>query len=179
MRIVIPVVLLVVGLIAGWIGHGLVSAPPDVASINFYDDWQLECPVPSAKGNCILAETVAPNGQQVAHLALGQAKDGVEMVVTAPFDVLLPPGMGLVIGTDKVRVYPYQTCNSVGCIATIPVDDKLLGSLRAAKDAKLLIMAPNNKPVAVPFSMNGFTRAHDALTNFEARRNSWWRRLWS
>lgn len=179
MRIVIPVVLLVAGLVAGWIGRGYVSAPPDVPSSSAYEDWHLICPAPSAKGNCILASTVAPNGQQIANIELGKAKNGLEMVVTAPFDVLLQAGMGLAIGKDKIRVYPYETCNTVGCIATVQVDDQLLASMRSAKDAKILIMAPNNKPVAVPFSMNGFTAAHDALTTFEARRNSWWRRLWS
>ena len=181
MRIVIPVVLFVVGALAGWIGHGLVSAPADVAAITVYDDWRLACPAPSAQGSCAMVQDVvdARSHSEIAHMAIGHAKTGMELVVTMPFDILLSPGMGLSVGTDKVRVYPYQTCSRSGCIATIPVDDALRTSLHNAKQARLLFAMLNNRPVGLPFSLNGFARADDAFTNFESRRNSWWWRLWS
>jgi invasion protein IalB len=116
---------------------------------------------------------------EIAHLALGKAKTGLEMVITMPYDVLLAPGMGISIGSDPVRVYPYQTCNTVGCIATVPVDDKMLASLRSAKQARILFAMLNNKPVGLPFSLNGFDEANSAFSNNEARRSSWWWRLWS
>jgi len=182
MRIVIPVALLVVGVLAGWFGHSYASAPANVPSIAMYQDWRLMCPSPAdAKGSCAMVQDVvdAQRGAEIAHLALGKTKTGLEMVVTMPFDVLLAPGMGLSVGTDAVRVYPYQTCNAVGCIATLPVDDKLLASLRSAKQARLLFAMLNNKPIGLPFSLNGFNDANDAFSNNESRRTSWWGRLWS
>ena len=181
MRIALPILLFVVGGLAGWIGHGLAAAPPDVASIHVYDDWRLACPAPSAEGSCAMVQDVVDSRShsEIAHLALGRAKTGMELIVTMPFDVLLAPGMGLAIDKQKIRVYPYQTCNSIGCIATVPLDDKLMASLRDAKDARILFAALNDKPVGVSFSLNGFDNANDALSDFEARRNSWWRKIWS
>jgi hypothetical protein len=37
----------------------------------------------------------------------------------------------------------------------------------------------NNKPVGLPFSLNGFDEANSAFSNNEAKRTSWWWRLWS
>jgi invasion protein IalB len=182
MRIVIPIASVVVGAVAGWFGHSLVAAPASVPSISMYQDWRLACPSPSdAKGSCAMVQDVVDERSraEIAHLALGKTKTGLEMVITMPYDVLLAPGMGIAIGSDPVRVYPYQTCNSVGCIATLPVDDKMLASLRNAKQARVLFAMLNNKPVGLPFSLNGFNEANDAFSNNEARRTSWWWRLWS
>jgi invasion protein IalB len=177
MRIVLPIVTLIVGLLIGWVGHGMASKPEDVASIRMYGDWRVACPQPSAasSGGCAMIEDVldSQTHSEIAHLALGKNKAGAtEMIVTMPFDVLLEPGMGLMVGTDKVRVYPYQTCNGVGCVATIAVDDKLASSLRGAKDARLLFAALNNKPIGLSFSLNGFDKAYDASSKFG--QSSWW-----
>ncbi len=182
MRFVIPIALFIVGGLVGWFGHSFASAPANVPSIAMYQDWRLACPSPTdAKGSCAMVQDVvdAQRGAEIAHLALGKSKTGLEMIVTMPYDVLLAPGMGLAIGSDPVRVYPYQTCNTVGCIAAIPVDDKMIASLRSAKQARLLFAMLNNKPVGLPFSLNGFDDANSAFSNNEARRSSWWWRLWS
>lgn len=181
MRIVIPIVVFVVGALVGWVGHSFTSTPDDVASVAVYDDWRLACPAPSAQGSCALVQDIVDERtrSEIAHLALGKAKSGLEMIVTMPYDVLLAPGMGVAVGSDPVRVYPYQTCNAVGCIATVPVDDKMLASLRNSKQARLLFAALNNKPIGLPFSLNGFDKANDAFSNNEAKRSSWWWRLWS
>ena len=182
MRFVLPLALFIVGGLAGWFGHSLASTPPNVPSIAMYQDWRLMCPSPSnATASCAMVQDVvdAQRGAEIAHLALGKTKTGLEMIVTMPYDVLLAPGMGISVGRDAVRVYPYQTCNGVGCIATIPVDDKLLASLRSADQARILFAMLNNKPIGLPFSLKGFDEANDAFSNNEARRSSWWGRLWS
>jgi invasion protein IalB len=172
MRIVLPIVALIVGLLAGWFGHSMMTAKPeDVASIRMYGDWRLACPQPSAakSGGCAMIEDVldSQTRSEIAHLALGKNRAGnLEMIVTMPYDVLLEPGMGLSVGSDKIRVYPYQTCNGGGCMATIPVDDALANSLKNAKTARLLFAALNNKPIGLSFSLNGFDQAYDASSKF-------------
>lgn len=182
MRFVIPAVLFVVGGLAGWIGHGMLVKPDDVASIRIFQDWRLACPQPSSsEGSCALIQDVidSRSRSEIAHLALGKSRKGMELLVTMPFDVLLQPGMGLSVGKDPIRVYPYQTCNTVGCIATIPVDDKLIASMRANPDARILFAALNNKPIGLTFSLAGFDPAYAAYSDAEAKRHSWWWSLWS
>src|SRR6516162_2809182 len=98
MRIVIPIASVVVGALAGWFGHSVVAAPASVPSISMYQDWRLACPSPSdAKGSCAMVQDVVDERSraEIAHLAFGKTKAGLEMVITMPYDVLLAPGMGI------------------------------------------------------------------------------------
>jgi hypothetical protein len=43
----------------------------------------------------------------------------------------------------------------------------------------VLFAGLDGKPVGLPFSVKGFNDASAAFDTAEARRHSWWRRLWS
>jgi hypothetical protein len=43
----------------------------------------------------------------------------------------------------------------------------------------LVVTAQNGRTVSLPVSVKGYSDARKALNNIEARRHSWWRRLWS
>ena len=45
--------------------------------------------------------------------------------------------------------------------------------------ARVLFAGLDGKPVGLPFSSKGFAEASAAFDTAEARRHSWWRRLWS
>jgi invasion protein IalB len=96
-----------------------------------------------------------------------------------PFGVALEPGIGLRIGKNPVKVIQYRTCNQIGCIAVTDLDDKMLASLKGAKDAQLLFAGMDGKPVGVPISLNGYNDAHRAYASEESRRANWFWRLWS
>lgn len=180
MRFVIPIVLLVVGLVAGWIGHAILAAPPDVPTVAMYDDWRVGCPKLSDKaGNCSLVQDVVDTkaGREIAHLSLIDTKTGRQLIVTVPYDVLLPSGVGLVFGKDKVRVYPYKTCDMNGCVAQVTVDDALLKAMRPQRDAKILLAQLDNRVAALPFSLKGFARAEDEHAAFHAKQTSWLARV--
>jgi invasion protein IalB len=179
-----PVLILIVGLIAGWIAHGLVLTPGRAATIATYGKWTLSCPPYSqAKVECTLGMPVVDkqSGATAASLLMGHAPDGLKLAVTVPLSVLLTPGMALTVGSDAARPFHYDTCTIQGCLVAIPVDDKLIASLRAANQAKLEFAIPNkdNKVFAVTFPLDGFADGDDAFLRDEATRHSWWRRLWS
>ena len=177
-------VLILIGLIVGWIAHALVSPPGRTATIATYGGWTLSCPPYSQdKAECTLALPVTdkPSGATAASLLMGRAPDGLKLAVTVPLSVFLVPGMALTVGSDPVRPYHYDTCTIQGCLVAIPLDDKLLASLRSAKEAKLEFAVPNkdNKAYAVTFPLDGFVDGDNAFQKDEAMRHSWWRRLWS
>lgn len=179
-RFALPLALLVVGLIAGWIGHAVLAAPPDVATVAVYDDWRIGCPkLSDKKNNCTLVQDIIDNkaGREIAHLTLVDEKDGRELVITVPYDVLLPPGIGMQLGKDKVRVYPYKTCDMNGCIAVVKVDDALIKALTPQRDAKLLVAQLDNKVAALPFSLKGFAAAEAAHASFKSKQNNWLARI--
>jgi invasion protein IalB len=104
-------------------------------------------------------------------------KESQALGLTLPLGVALPPGVGLSLGTDKPSVFGFRTCNQVGCIAVTPLDDKMLASFDAAKDAKVLVAGLDGKVVAIPISFKGYGDAKRAYQSSEVRRTSWFWRL--
>jgi len=173
---------LVVGLALGWIARGPGSGG-DTSRMAFYNDWRLVCPADKEeKAACgMTADVVDPrSGTRLAQLALGSqpGKTDEELVISVPLTVLVQPGVGLQIGSDT-KTYPYQTCVATGCVRIVKVDDALLKSLDGASSAALVVTAQNGRSVSLPVSVKGYSDARKAFNNIEARRHSWWRRLWS
>ena len=179
-RAAVTLVLLAVGGVAGWFAQSLKSTPSDVPTISIYDDWRLVCPALERKDrSCELTQDLMdPNSHvQIAHLTLTERKAGPVLLVTVPYDVLLPSGLGLSLGNDKVRLEHYHTCDTVGCVAAIPVDDAMREDLRQAAQGRLLVAALDKKVFAIPFSMRGFNRAQSAYAVSQAKRRLWGMRI--
>jgi invasion protein IalB len=180
---------LVVGLLAGWI-IGASHAHDGSAKIELYKDWRLACPADDekdkdgkSKGTCALATDVndPSSGQRLAQVTMGAepGKPDVEMmVINVPLTVLIQPGVGVQVGSDT-RTVAYATCLPTGCVATLPVDDKLSDELRTATSVNLIVTAENSRTVPLPMSVQGYAEAAARMNATEARRRSWWKRLWS
>ncbi len=74
----------------------------------------------------------------VARVAVSREGTKQMLGFTLPYGVALEPGIGLRIGKDPVKIFPYRTCNQIGCIVTADFDDKLAASFKAATDIQLL-----------------------------------------
>ncbi len=178
----IAALLLVVGLIVGWFGHKAMSAPADIPTVAVYQDWRVACPASTDKdATCEIQQDVldSKSRSELARLSIFRMKDASTLVVTVPFNVLLDPGIGLSLGKDKPRVYPFETCNAVGCVVRIDFTDDLAKAIGAAPDARILFAGLDGKPVGLPFSLKGYKEAIALFNGNEAKRHSWWRRLWS
>lgn len=174
--------MLVIGLLAGWFLHGAASAPPDIPTVGVYDDWRLACPQSTTKdATCEIQQDVldAKSHSELARLSIFKLKGESVMLVTVPYNVLLEPGIGLGFGNDKPLVYPFETCNGVGCIVKVPFNDALAKKLSGAPQARILFAGLDGKPVGLPFSLKGFKASYAAYNSKEGQRRSWWRRLWS
>jgi len=181
-RVLIALVGLIAGAALGWVLRG-PGAGGDTARMAFYNDWRLICPADKEqKASCgMTSDVVDPrSGTKLAQLALGSqpGKTSEELVISVPLTVLIPPGVGLQIGSDT-KTYPYQTCIATGCVSVVPVDDKLLKSLDSASSLAIVVTAQNGRSVSLPVSVKGYGDARKVFNNTEAKRHSWWRRLWS
>lgn len=184
LRFGVPVLLLIVGVIAGWIGHNLAFPPGRTTTVANFGNWTVSCPsYADGKGSCTMSMPIAEkaSGVTFASLIMGRAPDGLKLAVTLPLSVYIVPGMALTIGSEPIHAYHYDTCTLQGCITAISLNDKMLTSLRNAKTARLEFAMPNkdNKPYAVSFSIDGFQGADDAFERDESLRHSWFWRLWS
>ena len=180
-RIVVGSVALVVGLVLGWVGHGFAGYNTATETITTFQDWRTACPAATAKDqNCEIVQDIldAKTHNEVARIAVIREKGKPMIGVTLPLGVVLEPGMGLSFGTDAPKTAPYRTCAAAGCIAEIPVDDKLQAALDAGKDGKLVFAGPDGKPLQIPLSLKGYREAQNAYRSNEAKRGSWFWRLW-
>lgn len=172
-----------VGGLGGWIGRGYLTGPGDVPTMNVFDDWRLFCPTrKDATASCEMSQDVVDqkSGMRVARFVLLKDKDkSAVLALTVPLQVLLEPGIGLKIGDDQVRVFQFKTCTEDGCLSVVPIDDKMQAALGKSDKLGVVVAQPNGKAVELPFSMKGYGVAFAAFLNNEAKRNSWWRRLWS
>jgi invasion protein IalB len=182
MRTIIWGVLLIAGFAVGWFGHKALNGTPDIPTIAIYQDWRLACPPSGQKeASCEMQQDVldAKTHSELARLSIFQMNGDSMLLITVPYNVLLEPGLGLGFGKDKPLVYQYETCNGVGCIVRIKLDDSLRASLANTTEARVLFAGLDGKPVGLPFSIKGYGDASAAFGSAEARRHSWWRRLWS
>ena len=112
--------------------RGVVTYNTAMQTVTTYQDWRAACPPAALKDQkCQMMEDVLDSKYRlpVAHVAI-TTEDGKEQLgVTLPLGVALPPGAGLVLGTDPAACFPYRTCDQVGCIAVLDLDDKTQASL--------------------------------------------------
>jgi invasion protein IalB len=175
---------LVVGLILGWAGRGVTGYSTSTQFMTNFDSWRVACPAADQKGvSCEMIQDVVDNDshQELVRIALLKMPDGKPIMdLTMPLGVSLDHDVGLVMGTEPVRTVKYRTCLAQGCVADFPLDDKLLASLNAGKDGNILITGLNSdKPIAIPLSLKGYGQAKHAYDNGEAKRGSWFWRMWS
>jgi invasion protein IalB len=177
-RLVLGAAALVVGLVIGWAVRGLVTYNTAMETVTGFQDWRVACPPSAAKAqSCEMQEDVLDkSGSTVVRVAITSEKNKPELGLTLPLGVALPPGAGLVLGSDPPHVMPFRTCNAVGCIAVLDLDDKTVTAIGTAKDGKVLVAGLDGKVVAIPLSFKGYVEAARAYHGAEARRASWlWR----
>ncbi len=175
-----------VGALLGWIGRGVLAGPSDVPTMMVYDDWRLICPARKEKdANCRMSQDIVDSkaGQSIANIVLlkevgKDKKESTVLAVSVPLNVLLEPGIGLKFG-NEMKTYQYKTCLEGGCVAMVPVDDQLEKTIAGTNDAAISVARLDGKTVQLPFSTKGFAEARKAYKTFDAKRSSWWWRLWS
>jgi invasion protein IalB len=192
-RLIIGGVALLVGLLLGWMVRGVATYNVHAASIASYDDWRVACPAAQPGPNdpqdlnCELSSDVVAkaqgNSNVLARVSITTEKDGKKTIgFIVPFGVALEAKMGLRIGKDPkdpVKVYPYRTCNTAGCIVTTPFDDAMATALNNASDAAVMVAGLDGKVVSAPMSFKGYKKSLTAWQAGDLRRKSWLWRLWS
>ena len=182
-RLIVGGVALLVGLLLGWMVRGVATYNIKAAQVATYDDWRVACPSADTKdANCELVSEVSDkqSGNPVARVTITTDKDNKQIVgFTLPHGVALEAGMGIQVGKDPVKVFPYRTCTSLGCVATAPYDDKLAASVRGASEVNVMFATLEGKPIKVPMSTKGYPKAVSAWKSSDAKRHSWFWRLWS
>lgn len=186
---------LVVGAVLGWAVRGVATYNTSTQSMTSYDSWRVACPAANQKeAGCEMIQDVldSQSHAEITRIAIVKPPGGKLLLnLTMPLGVALEPGVGLTFDSDTEAKDPkaakqamitakYRTCTQQGCIVDIPIDDKLQAQLDGDKDGRLVFVSANDtKPIAVPLSLKGYSAAKSAYNSNEAKRSSWFWRMWS
>ncbi len=185
-RLVWGGVALLVGLLLGWMLRGVTTYNSKAGMAQTFDDWRLACPAAATKDvSCEMSSDVVdtsngtPTSLARVTITVDNAKKKPILGFTVPLGVALEPGLGLLVDKDPAKVYPYRTCNSVGCIAVADFDDKLANTLDNADTVKIALASLDGQQQQVTVSLKGYHQARSAYKSAEAHRHNWFWRLWS
>jgi len=177
LRVALVVLILLVGGIVALIGERLLGpeAAPNETRVATFTDWRVICPpFNPTQPNCALTlDVLRETGGVLLTVSMLDPAPNSPLSVTVPHGVALDAGMGFTVGTDPMRVRPFETCNNTGCIALVTVDADTLRSLSTNMAGQVVVaVAGNTSPVTIPFSLNGFADGYAELQRAKARRTS-------
>ncbi len=149
------------GLVAAPLAQGLVRAQ--------YGDWQMSCDTPPGASfeQCAIIQNVTAEDQPnvgLSVIVLKTADQSARLLrVLAPLGVLLPNGLGLNIdGKDMGRV-AFVRCLPNGCVAEVVLDDAMIATLSAGKDAIFVVFKTPEEGIGIPVSLLGFGEGFEKL----------------
>jgi invasion protein IalB len=174
-RIGIGVVMLTAGGVVALAGERLFGGrvAPNEMRVMTFQDWRVICPpLTDATPNCALtADVLRDTGGILLTISMNDPAPGSQLSLTVPHGVLLEPGLGFAVGSEPVRVRPYETCTNTGCIALVTVDADTLKSLSGNMAGQVSVAAPNaQQPINIPFSLKGFADGFGELQRSKTRR---------
>lgn len=137
-----------------------------------FGDWELMCvktaegPEPCEIGHLIIDDA----GNPVSDVRFFPLQDAGQVLAggtfVTPLGVLLTNGVVYSVDDKTPKQYPFQFCNSIGCVARVGLTALELQAMRKGAVGHLVITMVNNpgQPVNIPVSLKGFAAAYAALS---------------
>ncbi|GEO98558.1 hypothetical protein GCM10007887_25770 [Methylobacterium haplocladii] len=163
----LPGLLLALAVVLGFAMPNTALAQGEVRKS--FDDWQLRCETPAgAKAEqCALVQYVAaedrPNLTLVVIVLKTADNRGYLLRVVAPLGVLLPSGLGLKIDNNDIGRAGFVRCLTTGCVAEVVMDDGLLRTFKAGKQATFIVFQTPEEGVGIPLSLKGFDTGFESM----------------
>jgi len=175
MRILILILVFCAGA-ASMLGVKYVLAGPqgDVTTAS-HGDWRLTCPPQSQRDAfCHLTQNIISQetGATLAQFTVSRLDGNNRLTITVPHGVALEAGLGLGIAARPQQKLPYETCNTIGCFVSTPLDKALGGAMRKGGEARIIITRQSGDTAPLQFSLRGFDQGITALER-ESFRRAW------
>ena len=175
LRVALVAVILIVGGVVALIGERVFAGPgaANETRVKTFTDWRVICPPYNPQQpNCALTlDVLRDTGGVLLTVSMLDPAPNSSLSVTVPHGVALDAGMGFSVGSDPMRVRPFETCNATGCIALVTADADTLRSLSTNMSGQVVVaVAGNTSPVTIPFSLNGFADGFAELQRAKASR---------
>jgi invasion protein IalB len=145
------------------------AAPPK-PDVKVVEDWTVRCyPVQSISPCDMYQEQGNAQTQQrvlSVSIAFAPSVNRHLLVINVPLEVAIPKGVVMQTDTYTSPVLKYRMCNREGCFVQTAVDNSLVEALaRASGKGKINLVGDDGRKVALPFSLKGFSAAHDDMVS--------------
>jgi invasion protein IalB len=145
------------------------AAPPK-PEVKVVEDWTVRCyPVQSVSPCDMYQEQGnSQTRQRVLSISIAFAPSVNRhlMVINVPLEVAIPKGVVMQTDTYTSPVLKYRMCTREGCFVQMPVENALVEALaRASGSGKINLVGDDGRKVALPFSLKGFSAAHDDMVS--------------
>jgi invasion protein IalB len=173
--IAIALLLLGVGSLGTIIMQHVMNAGREEVTVVGFKDWRVICPpVNEKKTNCVLnMDVMRQQGDTLLRFSVTQTDTNPALAVIVPHGVLLDQGVGLSFTGSDMKVRPIETCDNIGCLANMVLDEQTLTAMKTNAKGQIVVVPGNGKPVAIPFSLNGFADGYAELQSAESSRAFW------
>jgi invasion protein IalB len=161
-----------------WVGAaliaGLVFAPNLAAHAmtrteKTFGSWDVVCVQADGGANrCSMLQTRADAKTKRIVLVwsiTSNDKKTIIQAVTVPAGVSIKEGVRVFVGDKDVITIGYDTCGPRLCIATVPLDPKLVVSIKSSQKASMSYVLADKQLVQVNVDLNGFAEAYDYFTS--------------
>ncbi|MGQ0740960.1 MAG: invasion associated locus B family protein [Alphaproteobacteria bacterium] len=173
--VAIAVLLIAVGSLGTIVMQHVNRTDRNEVTIVGFDDWRVICPPVKDPGTgCMLNMDVSRDtGETLLRFSLTATDPNPTLRITVPHGVLLDQGLGISVSGVDMKVRPYETCDTVGCVASMVLDEQTLNALKSNQQAQIVVVPGNGTPVSVPFSLKGFAVGYEELESANASREFW------
>ena len=166
---VLPVTALAQAPAAGPAQSQAPQAPPPPPEIKPVGDWLVRCYPLQTQSPCDMYQQQNDAKSQQRILAVSIAYiphlDRHAIQISVPLGVSIPKGATLQAGSYTSPVLPYRRCDRAGCYVEMLMDNSTIDQLsHGGSDATIKVTADDGKNYALKLSMNGFTTAHDSMS---------------
>jgi invasion protein IalB len=151
------------------------GAPAQATDIKPIGDWTVRCFAGSSTSPCDMYEELddKESHQRILSVSIAYIPSADKHVIqiAVPLGISIPKGV--VIQADKYTsaVLPYRRCDQAGCYVEMILPNDVIDSLsHAGPKASMKIVSDDDKPFELHFSLDGFTAAHDAMTDLAKQK---------
>lgn len=140
--------------------------PPEVKNIG---DWLVRCYPAQTQSPCDMyqQQNDAKSQQRVLAVSIAYIPhlDKHAIQISVPLGVSIERGVVLQAGSFNSPVMPYRRCDRAGCYVEMLIDNSTIDQLNhGGSDALIKVTADDGKNYQLKLSLNGFTAAHDSMT---------------
>lgn len=173
--VAVALLLIGVGSLGTIVTQHLMKAGRDEVTVVGFRDWRVICPPSGQKdASCVLnMDVMREQGDTLLRFSLTDTDPNPTLKLTVPHGVLLERGVGLSVTGADMKVRPFETCDNIGCVANLTVDEQTLNGLKTNEKAQIVVVPGNGTPVSVPFSLNGFADGYAELRSANSSRAFW------